>query len=165
MDLVPDTLLPQRLLRVATSPPLFSSLSSYRHSINLFLVFACPTSTSFTPDDMQFVPLSIKPIRSSSPSIHCSIFFLFPSLPLRHISQSRNLPLPSIHYFFSSFLLLITNKNVAPKALSYFLHNQARPHTQRKSKHPLRGLSMYLFPPVVFISHRQKKGYRVCVGV
>ena len=72
MDLVPDTLLPQRLLRVATSPPLFSSLSSYRHSINLFLVFACPTSTSFTPDDMQFVPLSIKPIRSSSPSIHGS---------------------------------------------------------------------------------------------
>lgn len=93
-------------------------------------------------------------------------FFSLSSLPLRHISQSRNLPLPSIHYFFSSFLLLITNKNVAPKALSYFLRNQARPHTQRKSKHPLRGLSMYLFPPGGIYLAQTKEGLSgVCRGV
>ena len=34
-------------------------------------------------------------------------------------------------------------------------------NTRNSSKHSLRGLSMYLFPPVVFISHKQKKGIRV----
>ena len=109
---------------------------------------------------MQFVTIYICPIRSSLPYIHSSIFLLPLFLP--HIFR-RLIFFP----LSASFLFLPTNKNVAPKANSFFfffhfLRIQAR-NSRNATKHHLRGLSMYLFPPVVFISHTQAK--EGCQGV
>jgi len=157
-------LVPDSFPLLLTAPPayrlLLSSLSSYRHSINLFLVFAYPTTTFFTPDAMQFVLVN-KPIRSGRLPFHCSIFPPSP-FPLAKFSlKIVILPSPpSITFISTSF----HEQKRCTKSTFIFSSQSSTPHTRNASKHPLRGLSMYLFPVVVFISHKQKKGYRVCVG-
>lgn len=111
---------------------------------------------------MQFVTISIYicPIRPSLPYIHRSIF-LFPLL-LPHIFQA---------VIFNSLPLSIIRLHSTPSheqkrctKSKFFIFFAFKHATRNTSKHPLRGLSMYLFPWVVFISHRQKKGIGCALG-
>ncbi|SRR6266702_1375797 len=136
-------LLSQRLMRANF---LITFVLSPPHSF-----WSCmPPSVSFSPNATQFVIYSTLP-HSILVVFHSlqHYFFSFP-FPIPHISQSS----PSQSVSFISTLANKQNKDVAPKAISLFLRKQARNDaTQRK--HPPRGLSMYLFPRVVFISHKK----------
>lgn len=73
-----------------------SSLSSYRHSISLFLVLHDNVNVLSRPTPCNFVTISIYicPIRSSLPYIHSSIFLLSP-FPSPHLS-TFNSPHPLV---------------------------------------------------------------------
>ena len=73
-----------------------SSLSSYRHSISLFLVLHDNVNVLSRPTTCNFVTISIYicPIRSSLPYIHSSIFLLSP-FPSPHLS-TFNSPHPLV---------------------------------------------------------------------
>ena len=73
-----------------------SSISSYRHSISLFLVLHDNVNVLSRPTPCNFVTISIYicPIRSSLPYIHSSIFLLSP-FPSPHLS-TFNSPHPLV---------------------------------------------------------------------
>ena len=119
--------------------------------------FCMPTSASFTPDAMQFAPCqyTLPPFGPRRLPFSAAFFFFLSPLPSPHLSKSSS-SLPSINYFH--FYFSRTKRCIKSNFIFFFAIKHATHATQRK--HPLRGLSMYLFPPspVVFISHKQKKG-------
>ena len=136
-----------------------SSLSSYRHSISLFLVLHDNVNVLSRPTTCNFVTISIYicPIRSSLPYIHSSIFLLSP-FPSPHLS-TFNSPHPLVIRLIS--IPSHEQKRCTKSNFLFIFFALKHRNTRNSSKHSLRGLSMYLFPPVVFISHKQKKGIRV----
>ena len=155
-ELVPDRLplISQRLTRTN----FLSSLAFYPHTITPFLVLhtnvsvlharrhaICPMSIHIAPFGPCRLPFSD------------AFFFLSPFLSPHLSKSSSSLPSQSITFISTSH-----EQNVASKAILHFLRNQARNTRNATQASSAWIIYVSIPPPVVFISHKQKKGYRVC---